>query len=417
MLVPAALLVAAAWWVGWLDGIGRLSLGAPPFIGAWEWSPFTDVLPALLIGTSLVVLLPVAAARIPWRPLLLLGWAASAILAVSLAATDGRGAVSEPLATGFEYRVVLPEIEQRGPSDFADDFVERLPGYPTHVRGHPVGMPLAFWAHEQMGLEGEEWSAALVILAGTSAVVSTAVTVRLVVGEHAARRALPFLAVTPSLLWVATSADALVAGVVAAAVAAFAAAATRAGGARAGAWAVLAGMLGAVALHLSYGAVLMLAPMLVLAVANRRPVAVLGAVLGAATVTSFFLLGGFWWFEGLDATRTEYAAGAGGFRPRWYFSLLGNPAAFIAAIGPAVLVAMVRLRDARLWLVAGGALAGVVLANLSGLSKGEVERIWLPFVPFLTTSAAALPQPSVRWWLAAQAGTAIVLQLALDSPW
>ena len=37
----------------------------------------------------------------------------------------------------------------------------------------------------------------------------------------------------------------------------------------------------------------------------------------------------------------------------------------------------------------------VVLADLSGMSKAEVERIWLPFVPWLTAlDCALLPE---RW--------------------
>ncbi len=146
-----------------------------------------------------------------------------------------------------------------------------------------------------------------------------------------------------------------------------------------------------------------------------RPL-VVGAA-GAAVVTAGFAGAGFWWFDGLAATRAEYATGAGGVRPFWYFATLGNPGAFLIALGPAVPVALARLRDRRVWLVAGGALAGVVLADLSGLSKGEVERIWLPFVPWLAASSAVFSPRSARWWLAAQVAATVALQLALESPW
>ena len=59
----------------------------------------------------------------------------------------------------------------------------------------------------------------------------------------------------------------------------------------------------------------------------------------------------------------------------------------------------------------------MVLADVSGMSKGEVERIWLPFVPFLSVAAAGLSGRSIRWWLAAQALAAIALQIGLESPW
>jgi hypothetical protein len=44
-------------------------------------------------------------------------------------------------------------------------------------------------------------------------------------------------------------------------------------------------------------------------------------------------------------------------------------------------LALFRLRDRQLWLLVGAALTAVLLADVSGLSKAEVERIWLPFAP------------------------------------
>ncbi|CCH19171.1 Protein of unknown function [Micromonospora lupini str. Lupac 08] len=55
------------------------------------------------------------------------------------------------------------------------------------------------------------------------------------------------------------------------------------------------------------------------------------------------------------------------------------------------------------------ALVAVLGADLSGLSKAEVERIWLPFVVWLLVATARLPQGSRRWWLAAQALTALAV--------
>lgn len=421
--VPAAaaigalvVLVAAAHLVGTASWAGRLSLGAAPLIGRWDLAITSRALVPVSVGTVLVAGLPLAADRLPWRSLLLSAWVGSGLFALSLAAVDGRAAVSEPLATGFEYRAVLDDIDRLGAGRFLQRFVTDLPGHPTHVRSHPVAAPLAFWLPEQVGLRGAEWSAALVIVVGTSVVVSVAVALRSVVGESIARRAVPFLAVPPALVWVATSADALIAGVVAASVALTALATARLDR-RGDLLGLAAGVVAALALHLSYGAVLMLLPALVVVVVGRRPRTAVAAALGAAAVTAGFVAAGFWWFDGLAATRAEYVAGAGGYRPFWYFATLGNPAAFALTLGPAVVVALVRLRDRRLWLLVGGALAGVVLADVSGMSKGEVERIWLPFVPWLAASTAALPHRSCRWWLATQVGLALALQLTLESPW
>ena len=60
-----------------------------------------------------------------------------------------------------------------------------------------------------------------------------------------------------------------------------------------------------------------------------------------------------------------------------------------------------------------GGLLAVVVADVSLLSAGEVERIWLPFVPFIALAAPGLD----RRWLSAQAATGLGLQLVLRSPW
>ncbi|WFE40511.1 hypothetical protein [Micromonospora sp. WMMD998] len=68
----------------------------------------------------------------------------------------------------------------------------------------------------------------------------------------------------------------------------------------------------------------------------------------------------------------------------------------LVALGPTVL------------LPAAAALV-VAAADLSGMSKAEVERIWLPFVVWLLVAAAHLPPSARRWWLAAQALTALLV--------
>ena len=79
---------------------------------------------------------------------------------------------------------------------------------------------------------------------------------------------------------------------------------------------------------------------------------------------------------------------------------------------------MVWLRDRAAWWLVGGALAGVVAADLSTMSKGEVERIWLPAVPFLVLATCAIGgRTARRAWLAAQLGVGLLLTVVLDSPW
>jgi hypothetical protein len=57
------------------------------------------------------------------------------------------------------------------------------------------------------------------------------------------------------------------------------------------------------------------------------------------------------------------------------------------------------------------------LADLSGLSKAEVERIWLPFTVWLTAATAFLPAASRKLWLAAQAATALAVNHLLLTNW
>lgn len=74
-----------------------------------------------------------------------------------------------------------------------------------------------------------------------------------------------------------------------------------------------------------------------------------------------------------------------------------------------------RLPDLRLALLAAAALAALLIADPSGMSKAETERIWLPFAIWLLASCAFLTRP--RAWLAAQAVIALLLNHLLLTGW
>ena len=59
-------------------------------------------------------------------------------------------------------------------------------------------------------------------------------------------------------------------------------------------------------------------------------------------------------------------------------------------LGPAVVVGLVVRPDRALGLLIVSTLVAVAIADLSGLSKGEVERIWLPFLPWITLAVVGL---------------------------
>jgi hypothetical protein len=119
----------------------------------------------------------------------------------------------------------------------------------------------------------------------------------------------------------------------------------------------------------------------------------------------------------LLATKHEYDT-LGVTRPYSYF-VVNNLAAWALALGPAIAVALVRLRDRRLWLLVGGAVAAALLADVSGLSEGEVERIWLPFTIWVLAAGAALgPRArAVRGWLALQVTCALAVTATIGTLW
>lgn len=63
------------------------------------------------------------------------------------------------------------------------------------------------------------------------------------------------------------------------------------------------------------------------------------------------------------------------------------------------------------------AAACIVLADVSQMSKGEVERIWLPFVPWLLLGTALLTDTWRRRSLALQVLTAVAVQSLVFSRW
>lgn len=407
---------AAAYVIG--DDGRPLYLGAAPFVGAWDLRAGLAAVLPIAVAAAAVLLLPVAATRLPWRPLLAAASVAAAVWAVALALVDGTSAVGAPLTTRFEYLADVPAVHAVGTAEFLRTFTDRIGGYAVHTRGHPPGFVLLAAGLDRLGLGGPAVIGSLCIAAGASSVAAAAVAVRAVASEELARRAVPFLAVAPAAIWVATSADALYLGLATWGIALLALAARRAR-ARAAVLAAAGGVVLAVALHFSYG----VAPLGVLALllllrtgdADRRA-RLLAAAAGVAAVTLAVSAAGFWWPAGFLATREQWAMGVGPTRPQWYF-VVANLAVFGTAIGPAAIAGLARLRSQGLrLLVAGGAVA-VAVADLSGISRGEVERIWLPFTPWLLVATADLEEGRRRWWLGAQVALAVVLQLSLRSKW
>ena len=407
----ALVAVALVWGAGVRDHPAA-HVGAAPFVGTWQALLGWRLLPAVLLGVGAVAWAPALARRLPWPAVVAGAWALALAWAVALAWVDGREALTAPLATRYDYLAEVPSVSS--PGGFLSGFVDNVPTYATHVKSHPPGMVLVLWALDRVGLGGPGPAAVLVLAVGALAVVAAAVTVREVAGEEFARRAAPFLALVPAAVFVATSADAFFAGVTASGIA-LASVATGRDGPTAALLGAAGGVVLGAALFLSYGAVLLLLVPVAVALARRRPGVLAVVAAGAAAVAGAFAAAGFWWLDGLGAAREQYAAGLASVRPYAYF-VAANLAVFAVLVGPATAAGLVRLRDRTLWPVVGAALAGVAAADLSGLSKGEVERIWLPFVPWVAAACGAVAGRA-RPWLAANVGTGLALQVLLRSPW
>jgi hypothetical protein len=444
--------VAHQWGRQLIDAGHRLQLGpghgAPPIVGAIDLRLGVRVLPGLVLATAGVVWAPSLAARLGWRRLLTVAALGAAGFAVALAVVDP-GGLTRPLLGRGEY---LHDVARVGsPLAFLDGFTDRLGTYHTHVQGHPPGMVLLLWTLDRVGLGGAGWAAALVIAGGAAAVPATLATLRAIAGEATARAAAPFLVLAPAALWVASTADALYMGVIAVGIALLALAGAarwpngapvtaavpgeaqnRIPGGHPDTLAAGAGLFLGTACFLTYGAVLAAPIAAGVALAQRRWRPLLVAAAAALAVAAVFAAAGFWWPDGLIATRERYLAGVATRRPYGYF-FVANLAAFALVVGPAAGVALTRLRpvgsgdtptpgrlgatpvDRRLWLLVGGALLAVVLADLSGLAKGEVERIWLPFAPWVLAATAGLSRN--RTWLGLQVASALALAVSVRTPW
>ena len=71
-------------------------------------------------------------------------------------------------------------------------------------------------------------------------------------------------------------------------------------------------------------------------------------------------------------------------------------------------------RDPAGWLVIA-AFVAIAVSDLSGVMRGEVERIWLPYAPWVVVAAAALTRKARMALL--QVAVALAVQGLVVSPW
>lgn len=415
---------------------GTLRVGWPPLYAVWDPHVGPGTPAALVVAAAVVVHGPALAARAPWRSLLVQAWAASAAWILSLALVDGwhRG-IARRLTTKYEYLQVIDRFEDIGAAlrGYTGHILMGTPDqWPPHVAGHPPAAVLTFVGLDRIGLGGGAWAGVWCIVLGSSAAVAVLVALRSLTGERLARRAAPFLVLSPAAVWVGTSADGYFAAVAAWALALTATAATRtARFPRSAAFA--AGLLFGLTCCLSYGLTLIAVPALAVLLIARsiRPLPLVLA--GAVVVPLALALAGFNWWEGYHLLVERYYQGAAGIRPYsyWVWANLACTTLLIGLPGVAGLRrvlagaprAVVTLREGtalpgqRLVLLVLAALLALLVADLSGMSKAETERIWLPFAVWLLPAAALLPDAGRRGWLVCQAVIALAVNHLLFTGW
>ncbi|MEU9115781.1 hypothetical protein AB0D04_29375 [Streptomyces sp. NPDC048483] len=434
-----ALLVALAVVVGTViqHATGNLRVNWPPLYASWfpHLGPGTPA--AFAVAVLVIAYGPPLAARLPWRGLVLAGWPAAMAWTWSLALIDGfRTGIAGRLTTEYEYLTVIRRFDHLGPA--LRDFTQHIllhhgpDSWPAHIAGHPPAAVLTFVGLDRIGLGGGAWAGIWCITLGTSAVAAALITLRALTDEPTARRAAPFLVLAPAAVWVGTSADGYFAAVAAWALAFLTPAATRTTRAPAAA-ALTAGLLFGLTCYLSYGLTLiaLIAAAILLVTRSVRPLPLVLA--GTAAVAAVFTLAGFSWWEGYRLLVERYYQGVAAVRPYAYW-VWGNLACTVVITGLATVAglrhvlaaappALRRLRhsgtaaDDRLVVLVLAALAALLAADLSGMSKAETERIWLPFALWLLPAAALLPAAHRRHWLTAQAVLALLINHLLYTGW
>lgn len=431
VLLTVVLLVmgfGAPHWLDW-DVASRAPRSAsphevPPLHGLWRPQLFgPGTVPAVAIALLGWRYAADLAERLPWRRLLLASYAGSLAWLLSLALVDGTSGLSRVLGNPYEYLRTARQVGDLG--TLLDTYVSRIPyaaedNWPTHVAGHPPGMLLVFVGLVRVGLGGDLAAGVVVTVLAASTAVAVLVTLRAVGAEQLARRAAPFLVLTPAAVFMAVSADALIGAVMAWGLACLALATRR------WPWAVPAGLLLGAGVMMSYGMPLMGLVALAVLVAGRswRPLPVAAAV--ALAVVLGFAAAGFAWWDAYPVLEERYFDGIAKDRPQAYW-WYGDLACLVVSAGPLLLpglaaaaatVASSARRTARVpLLLAGAAVLAVAVADASGMSRAEVERIWLPFVPWLTLGCALLPERWRRWGLGLQVVAALLVQHLFYTAW
>lgn len=401
----------------------RLGTASAPFIGSYRFK----VEPGTLLAPTVAIAVLIAAAqglhrRMPWRWLLLTSYLATAAWTFALALVDGGNGLVRPVTNPDEY---LSDVGTVGtdPAGYLHDFVSRAPELSVATRQHPPLPVLLLWTAQRLGIHRPTMLGSLLTLTGILVVPLVAVATRSLAGERAGRELLPVLVLAPYAVWVAVSMDAVTAALGAGLVTAgvLASERRRGWGWRIG-WAAGSGLLLGVAALFSYAVAWLGVSVICVYFVRRQPL--LNVVTGVCALLPLAAaqLAGFVWTDGLTAAQKDFSERVGPHRSAVVWGFLGL-VVLVVACGPAIVSSARKLRRTPAWpFLVGGAL-GVGFAVVAGLARGEAERSWLPFFPWLLVATVAPERPGgtptsvPAPLLAVGAIGAVVLQAVLRTAW
>jgi hypothetical protein len=311
--------------------------------------------------------------------------------------------------SGFEYLAGLPALRP-GVAFYLGHFARLVPSLPLHAAGNPPGPLIAL---HLLGITTPGALAALCIAVGALTAPLAYDLGRTLGNDARGRMAGLLTAFTPALLlFGVTSADyafATLAMCVACLL-------TREGFAprlRGAAAAAFASMFSWLLLAIPVWAALLalrrhgIRSALVCAAMSAIAILIVNVALALTT--------GYDPVATLRATDAVYRRTTAA-RPYAYW-LFGSPVAWSVLLGlPTAALALRALAQAD---PAAIALAGVILgSSILGFTKGETERIWLPYAPIACVAAAAvLPRKRLTLILLALTAQAVLFELAFNTIW
>src|SRR5829696_1808156 len=421
VLVATAVTAACLVAVGVAGTLSMRRFGAVPFsVPSWpwyhSWPSYLFWRPALDAAAALVAL--ARAGELSRR--VRLGGSLAAVAALVLAGAalaGGPAAWAAPLAFVGEYPGAVGQV---GPvPTFLGEFPARVPGLPDFAAQHPPFATL-FYVLVDRVWAGLDAAALATVAAGCLGLLVVAGLARDELGEEGERVAVLCWALAPvTVLYVATSADAMWAPVLAVA----ALAADRGLRRRSFTWTLAGGGLLWLASMLTFAAALVLPFLAVRALAARAATG-WGWVLRWAAATTAAVVG----LAGLLQAATGYDVVAtvaavddfwrhapGTTQRVWWVWIFGDLVAFAVILGFPLTAALVaRLATVvreRAWGSFEAATAAALLAAACwGHTRGEVERMWQFLVPFAVVVAV---RQLLRWRASPALVAAVLLGQAL----